>query len=104
MKILITGKAGAGKSLLLARFKANPDYSHFDFFDIDDHQELARLIRNSDNCFAVVQSEKFLPHDLSFDRKYFCLREYGSDYTTISDGLISEKVFIKSLLSSSCNL
>lgn len=104
MKILITGMAGSGKSLFLARFKANPKYRHFDFFDTDDYQELARLIRNSENCIAVAQAKSLLPCDIHFDRKYSCLREFNSNYITISDGFIFEQVKINTLVSSFYNL
>lgn len=101
MKILITGVPGSGKSLFLARFKANPKHRHFDFFDTDkfDYLELPNLIRNSDNCFVVVQAKKFLPDDIKFDRKYQCLSSSDKSHLTISDGFIFETLKTSDLVS-----
>jgi len=94
MKILITGFAGSGKSLfsryLLSHYSGiYPNYSIVDIDDFPNFNDFQAKALYSQNCFVVLQNERFFKENIKFDRVYRCSRL--DDNFLITDGFLRQE-------------
>lgn len=87
MKILVTGRPGAGKSLFAKHLKTQ--YPHFTIIESEDcgldRKWFYTSIKNTENCIVVIQHKKFIQVPIEFDKFYECTR-LTDDIFQVSDG------------------
>ncbi|RZG66682.1 AAA family ATPase [Acinetobacter wuhouensis] len=93
MKILVTGRPGAGKSLFAKHL--TKQYPDFTIIELDqcglDRKWFYTSIKNTQNCIVVIQHKKFIEQDIEFDNFYECTR-LNDDIFQVNDGLNIENI------------
>lgn len=76
MKILVTGRPRAGKSLFAKHL--NTEYPDFTIIESDDcgldRKWFYTSIKNTENCIVVIQHKKLIQVPIEFDKFYECTR------------------------------
>lgn len=98
MKILITGKPGAGKSLFSKYLNSKHLYlTLIDFDEFTDRHLFESKILNTKDCIVVIQHEKFITVSISFDRRYECNR-VSKESIQVTDGFLFQRLNFKDLI------
>lgn len=76
MKILVTGRPRAGKSIFAKHLKTEyPDFTIIESDDCGlDRKWFYTSIKNTENCIVVIQHKKFIQVPIEFDKLYECTR------------------------------
>lgn len=92
MKILVTGRPRAGKSLFAKYLKTkHPDFTiiESDYCGLD-RKWFYTSIKNTENCIVVIQHKKLIEVPIKFDVFYECTR-LNDDKFQVNDGLNIEE-------------
>lgn len=87
MKILVTGRPRAGKSIFAKHLKTEyPDFTIIESDDCGlDRKWFYTSIKNTENCIVVVQHKKLIQVPIEFDKFYECTR-LSNDMFQVNDG------------------